>query len=201
MDSNQHLIISSHQYFYKTVDDTENYYKVIRSWNYPKSFKSGTITNREFGVCFGSASCDAPIKSVIISPNRGGFNADAFNVGRIPGENEPRARHDAACALTNHLTMPSPSSPSIPVRYVFLMSDEIFDMIDWLSDFYNILLIIQLIDSSLQQVLWWPIQSPRSGSERCSSNHQDRWILPDRCLLWSTMSSWWIPFPVEHGRC
>lgn len=71
----------------------------------------------EYGVCFGSASCDAPIKSIIISPNRGGFNADAFNVGRIPGENEPRARHDAACALTNHLTMPSPSSNSVPVRY------------------------------------------------------------------------------------
>lgn len=95
------------EYYFKSADKTQEYYRVVRSLNYPMSYEHGMIGNQQVGICFGDTGCELPVTSLRLTPHAGEFRCDAFRLGK-----PQKSGKDSDCKHSYFLLPYSVGAPS-----------------------------------------------------------------------------------------
>lgn len=82
VDSPERAPFGCMEYYIQSSDKTQEYFRVVRSLNYPMSYEHGMIDNMNVGICFGFTGCELPVTAIRLTPDAGDLRCDAFRLGK-----------------------------------------------------------------------------------------------------------------------
>lgn len=95
------------EYYFRSADKTQEYFRVVRSLNYPHSLKHGMIDGMQVGICFGATGCDLPVTGLRLTPHAGDFKCHAFRL-----EDPHKSATDEDCKHSYFLLPYSAGAPA-----------------------------------------------------------------------------------------
>ena len=96
--------------YYPASHKHQPYFQVIRSFNYPNTFRFGMIDNVQASICFSSIGIKFPVTGLRLTPDAGSFKTNPFQLG---GRSD-RSDVDANC--TTSFIVLSYSTGLLPTR-------------------------------------------------------------------------------------